>query len=262
MPNSWTESLDATTKRSLKIWRQGEITTKEDICCQEHFLELYIQDKLFARLLCSGQNLEWLVLGYLASAGLVKRADDLADLLFKPSEKANVIKAFIKLEHEVSNPDLTLTSAMSWQACQQRLKILEPPQQFWSPEIICQAGLDLQNASVVFKQTGGCHNACLISKEETLLTCFDIGRHNAIDTTIGYMLWHGLDPRKLAIISSGRIATEIVSKAIMARIPVFASLAAAMGNAIDIAKQYGLTLISRVRPDSLQICAQAGHLTC
>jgi len=112
----------------------------------------------------------------------------------------------------------------------------------------------------VFPQPGGCHNAALLNRQGMVFYCLDIGRHNAIDTLVGYMLVEGLDPAEHMIVSSGRIASEIAQKAIRAGVPVFASLSRAMSRAVDLARATGLTLLGNVKSGSMHIYHENGQL--
>ena len=116
-----------------------------------------------------------------------------------------------------------------------------------------EAARTLDARSEIFHLTGGCHNAALLNREGLAFFCMDIGRHNAIDTLIGYALRHDLDRRNLMVLSSGRIASEIAHKALRAGFPILASLSRAMAASIDLARTTGLTLLGNVRTSGFDI---------
>src|SRR5579875_2658873 len=89
-------------------------------------------------------------------------------------------------------------------------------------------GLDarLRSAQESFGATGGIHAAALFSPDGELLAAReDVGRHNAVDKVIGHALRQGLVPLdRYVLMVSGRIAYEIVQKALVARLPLVAAV--------------------------------------
>ncbi|MCE9614743.1 MAG: formate dehydrogenase accessory sulfurtransferase FdhD [Lentisphaerae bacterium] len=99
-----------------------------------------------------------------------------------------------------------------------------------------------------FAQTGSTHAAALFDASDALLCVFeDIGRHNAVDKAVGYLLAHHLADRAQALVVSGRISFEIVSKAYRAGIPYLLAVSAPSSFAVDMSTRWGLTLIGYCR---------------
>ncbi|RPD93064.1 formate dehydrogenase accessory sulfurtransferase FdhD [Aureibaculum marinum] len=107
---------------------------------------------------------------------------------------------------------------------------------------------EMKQKQVLFKKTGGSHAAAIFNKEHQLLTVKeDIGRHNAVDKSIGNLLTNNKIKAASILIVSGRVSYEIISKAFIANIPVVASVSASSSLAIDFAKEFGMKLISFCR---------------
>jgi FdhD protein len=117
------------------------------------------------------------------------------------------------------------------------------------PAVLCRLPDVARAAQEVFDRTGGLHAAALFNAAGALLTVReDIGRHNAVDKIVGYALLEGRLPLSAHILFvSGRGAFEIVQKALVAGIPMVASVSAPSSLAVDLAREHGLTLVGFLR---------------
>ena len=107
---------------------------------------------------------------------------------------------------------------------------------------------EMKNNQTTFELSGGSHAASAFTIEGKLLcTMEDIGRHNAVDKVIGYLINNNLLKQAKCITVSGRISYEIVSKAFAAKIPILAAVSAPSSLAVDFAKELGITLLAFCR---------------
>jgi formate dehydrogenase accessory protein FdhD len=83
----------------------------------------------------------------------------------------------------------------------------------------------------------------------------DVGRHNAVDKVIGITSLVRTDFDHCFLALSGRLTGDIVFKAARVRIPIIASLAAAIDSGIEVAKRANLTLVGFVRGRRMNIYA-------
>ncbi len=99
-----------------------------------------------------------------------------------------------------------------------------------------------------FQQSGGTHAAGAFTIDGELITIQeDIGRHNAVDKVIGYLINHQLLDQVKCLTVSGRISYEIVNKAKSAGIPFLAAVSAPSSLAIENAQDSGITLMAFCR---------------
>jgi len=107
----------------------------------------------------------------------------------------------------------------------------------------------LDKTQAIFSKTGGLHAALLISPQgEVKYAKEDVGRHNAVDKVIGAALMDGLVPLSdWTLVVSGRTGYEIVQKAITAGISAMVGISAPTSLAIELADEFGLTLIAFAR---------------
>lgn len=107
----------------------------------------------------------------------------------------------------------------------------------------------LNNRQVIFAKTGGLHAALLVDPQgQPVYVREDVGRHNAVDKVIGASLMAGQIPLSgWTIVVSGRVGYEIVQKAITAGISALVGVSAPTSLAIDLAHEFGLTLLAFAR---------------
>lgn len=101
----------------------------------------------------------------------------------------------------------------------------------------------------LFTSTGGLHATALFDEHGNCLTVReDVGRHNAFDKMVGWGFLNGRLPfaRSIALVS-GRTSYELVQKAVAARIPVLCSVSAPSSLAIDVAREFNVTLVGFLR---------------
>jgi FdhD protein len=114
----------------------------------------------------------------------------------------------------------------------------------------------------IFGKTGGIHAAAIMDYSGNILSIGeDIGRHNAVDKSIGKLILKGIARSPQAVLQvSGRAGFEIVQKAAMYGIPIVSSVSAPSSLAIELADEFNITLASFVRENSFNVYTHGNRI--
>jgi FdhD protein len=134
----------------------------------------------------------------------------------------------------------------------------------------------LRAAQDVFGDTGGLHAAGLFTTDGALIAAReDVGRHNAVDKLVGWVLDQNassasaagpsggarrIDPGQHVLLLSGRAGYELVQKAIMLGVPIVASVSAPSSLAIELAERFNVALAGFVRGPRCNIYSHAWRI--
>jgi FdhD protein len=113
----------------------------------------------------------------------------------------------------------------------------------------------LRAAQATFEETGGLHAASAFTADgEIIVTREDVGRHNAVDKVVGQLLRDNrLPANDLGLMVSGRASFELVQKGLTAGMPLIAAVSAPSSLAIELAREFDMTLIGFLRGSTFNI---------
>jgi FdhD protein len=130
-----------------------------------------------------------------------------------------------------------------------------PPGPELTPQKIYALPDKLREAQGLFEATGGLHAAALFVRQGELVALReDVGRHNATDKLVGWALLEGRLPLSDCVVMvSGRSSFEILQKCLTAGVPVVCAISAPSSLAVDVARQFGMTLIGFLRGNRFNV---------
>lgn len=95
------------------------------------------------------------------------------------------------------------------------------------------------------RDTGGVHTAALTDGRTLLYQIEDVGRHNAVDKTIGWAMMEGAALADLGLLTSARVSAEIAWKAVRGRLAWVASRSIPTDLAVEVAAAASLPIVAR-----------------
>jgi len=115
----------------------------------------------------------------------------------------------------------------------------------------------------VFQRTGGLHAAGVFDVRGTSRWVReDVGRHNAVDKVLGAAFIAEATPlRDDVLVVTSRASYEILQKAVAAGVPIVVAISAPSTLAVDVANQFGITLVGFVREGRATVYTHAHRVT-
>jgi FdhD protein len=222
-------------------------------------------------------NDEELALGFLYSEGIVRRPEDIVIVRPcgppAPNGLINVVRVELAagVDVELDRLERHFYTSSSCGVCgkasldavaiQGRFDIASND---FSVERGVLGGLPeaLMSDQAVFEETGGLHASGLFDADGELIAVReDVGRHNALDKLIGSRLTDNALPlARYGIILSGRASFELMQKAMMAGCPIVAAVGAPSSLAVELAVEFGITLIGFLRGERFNIYARSDRI--
>lgn len=261
---------------ALRRWSPSGVSpAASDAVALEEPLEIRVGDRSVAVTMRTPGHDRELAAGFLLTEGVIRRADDLLDLVpcrdQAEGESGNVINAipapglavnFDRLtRHVFSSSSCGVCGKATLDAVAQAFPAVASDVHF-DPAMLAKLPERLRAEQPVFAATGGLHACALFDASgKILLVREDVGRHNALDKVLGRALLDGWLPlARAGLLLSGRISFELVQKALAAGIPLIAGIGAPSSLAIECAERGGQTLVGFLRADRFNVYCGAQRL--
>ena len=261
----------STEKRNAVFYRSTNFSQVTDDITVETALSISINKTPFTITMQTPGNEKDLVRGLLYSEGIFRNLSHDPDMEVKArNSEGHISSVNVRIPKEMILKDFSgsrdVMSASSCGLCGKRA-MDEPDSAFVShsevldPSIVPKMLEVVHQRQILFTKTGGTHAAGAFTIDGELLAVReDIGRHNAVDKVIGFLIHHQLLDRAKCLTLSGRMSCEIVNKARSVNIPFLAAVSAPSSLAIDTAQACGITLMAFCRDDRFTVYSNPQHI--
>jgi FdhD protein len=212
-------------------------------------LTIYIDGEELVTILCTPTKLTNLVLGFLHSEGIIAGKEDL--LTMRVCEDDSL--ADIRLKKSGYRPPerRILTSGCGGGVSFKQEGKKVDSSIVVAPEEVISLMKQLNQRAELYRFCGGVHTSALADTDGLKVIAEDIGRHNTLDKIMGECIMSGLETRDKLLLTTGRISSEMLSKALTMETPIVVSRSSPTDRAVSLARELGITIIGYVRGNRL-----------
>src|SRR5918995_28459 len=245
------------TKTRVRVVEDGRVRVRPDTLATEEPMEIRLlagqtTQTVAVTMRTPGADFE-LAAGFLYGEGIVDTPDDVKKISYcvdsdlDVEQRYNIVNVELRGGHEFDLRPLerhfytTSACGVCGKASLEQLELrgcpVIPPGPEVATETIYSLPEKLRAAQALFDARGE-----LVALRE------DVGRHNATDKLIGWALLDGRIPLGDHIVMvSGRSSYEIMQKCLTAGVPIVCAVSAPSSLAVDVAREFGMTLVGFLR---------------
>jgi len=234
-------------------YRQGALEPREISLAKEVPFALFVNDREILSIATLPTHLEELFVGFLVSEGVLLRLEELSECavdydshlvrieLDMPEERlANLERKGMLTSGCAGGMVFSVESAMAPKSVRsQRLKLR-------CSDVMTRMQ-DLDTFPGMYRITRGVHAASVADATSTLVILEDLGRHNAVDKIVGYCFLNQVPTQDKLLLTTGRITSEVLTKAARSNFPMVVSRSSASAMAVAMAQQQGIDVVTYVR---------------
>jgi FdhD protein len=270
------------TKTRVRVVEDGRVRVRSDALATEEPMEIRLlagqtKQTVAVTMRTPGTDFE-LAAGFLYGEGIISSPDDVLKISYcvdsdlDAEQQYNIVNVELRANREFDLRPLerhfytTSACGVCGKASLEQLELRGCPVMTAGPEVsastINTLPEKLREAQGLFDATGGLHAAALFDEEGELLALReDVGRHKATDKLVGWALLEGRLPLTDHIVMvSGRSSFEILQKSLAAGAPVVCAISAPSSLAVDVAKQFGMTLVGFLRGGRFNVYAGSDRI--
>jgi FdhD protein len=270
------------TKTRVRVVEDGRGRVRPDTLATEEPMEIRLlagqtKQTVAVTMRTPGSDFE-LAAGFLYGEGIIDSPDDVQKISYcvdsdlDAEQRYNIVNVELRGGRQFDLRPLerhfytTSACGVCGKASLEQLELRGCPVMPAGPEIPAET-IDtlpekLREAQGLFDATGGLHAAALFDyKGELLALREDVGRHNATDKLVGWALLEGRLPlTDHIVLVSGRSSFEILQKCLTAGVPVVCAISAPSSLAVDVAREFGMTLVGFLRGGRFNVYAGSDRI--
>jgi FdhD protein len=252
-------------------WQNNTLSIQDDFVAEEVPVVLVYNGVSHVVMLATPTNIEEFALGFSITEGIIKSPKEF--LSVRVYNRASGIEVQVKIPPSrfqcLSDKGRNLTGRTGCGLCgastlKQAIRQMPPvnSELLVSSNQLAVALSDLKQKQKLNELTGSVHAAAwAIPNQGIIALREDVGRHNALDKLIGWLLKTGRDLSAGFVIITSRASYEMVQKTAWVGIPMLAAVSAPTGLAVRLANETGVTLIGFARDHKHVIYTHPHRLT-
>lgn len=225
------------------------------------------------------RNLHYLALGFLASENLIASLDEVASIRvneapdraywYIPALGLNETRTMAVCEEGVGSIEVRLTRAdfrlppyrvltsgcgggITFDDLSSEQTPLNSSRTVRAAQIFARMR-ELNARATLYRECRGVHTSALTDGEQLLAIAEDVGRHNTLDKIRGECLLRGIATRDGVLLSTGRISSEMMTKAAKMQVPIVISRTSPTHLALQLARAWNITLVGYAHGGQMQV---------
>jgi FdhD protein len=245
---------------------KNRTTSSHHKLISEEPLKIIIQDRLYSIIMRTPSDELPLAAGFCLSEGIIDKPDDIESLSFSDKSDLNEVNLLLNKSRKDIIFQMFDKLGLSYQKgfnisysqiIRNHLQKLYPVKKDHIKLNFKNALNCLENLSLIQplrKTTRSSHAAAIYGSDFELLSISeDVGRHNALDKTIGKLFIDNTLYKASLLILSSRISCELVQKAARAGIPVILAISRPTSHAVKLASQLNITIACLAEKSGLYV---------
>jgi FdhD protein len=240
---------------------------------------LYVNGKEVVTFMATPRNLHHLALGFLKLEGMIAGLADVASVRvnltpdraywFIPALGLDETRSMPICEQGVGSIEVRLTrtvfvvperrvitSGCGGGVTFQDLADQQPPvasSKRASPGDVFVMMRLLNASATLYRECRGVHTSALGEKDRLLSIAEDVGRHNTLDKICGDCLMRGISTQDHILVTTGRVSSEMITKAAKMRVPIVVSRTSPTHLAIELARSWNMTLVGYAQGGKMSV---------
>ncbi|ODU10013.1 MAG: formate dehydrogenase family accessory protein FdhD [Rubrivivax sp. SCN 71-131] len=264
------EALAPVASVAVRRWQDGQSGEGVDWVCEEQPVSLEYNGIAYAVMMATPTALEDFALGFSLTEGIVGAPEEILDTELRTHGRGLCVAMHITARRAAALRERRRTLAGRTGCGLCGVDSLAHFDQMPAPvgatqridaTVLAQAMQTMARTQPLRELTGATHAAVWMAGDGSLHALReDVGRHNALDKTVGALRHAGLDPAEGALLVTSRASYEMVQKAAAAGAGVLAAVSAPTALAIRTAQALNLTLVAFARGQRHVVYSHAWRL--
>ena len=250
---------------AVQRWTRGTLADTTDLVAEETPVALVYHDVPHVVMLATPADLEDYAFGFTLSEGLVASADEIRGVEVIPGEASTDVKISVAWErftellqrrrNLAGRTGCGLCGAETAEDAIRECQVVPAGVTVTATELH-EAMAQLSALHLINARTGSVHAAAWVVPGRGIqVVREDVGRHNALDKTIGALARARADFAAGYMIITSRASYEMVQKAATVGVSLLVAFSAPTAFAVRLAKRSGLTLVAFARADKHMVYA-------
>jgi len=242
---------------------------------------LYVNRRRWVTFMCTSQNVHHLALGFMLAEGVIHTLEDVLQL--KVYESPNRVYWLM--------PALGLQKTLTMRGCEEAVGLIDArvagnPTPDYSARVLtsgCSGGItfddlsgehppldmpatpivspsqvldlirELNRRAVLYRECRGVHTSALSDGERSWLWPKMLAGITRWTRSVASVCWRRSTPKVVILLTTGRISSEMLTKARGMRVPVVISRTSPTALAVELAETWGMTVIGYARGNQMNV---------